>query len=468
MIRLRHKLLIHALRLFDQATLVLTVAFFGNALADRYELHEVTAILVLLMGSMFIFNHFVRYDANTFTEFGVQLDSLLGASTTTVLFSLAVSKILRFPALSVNSVLLIWASVAALLVASRFVVREILKYSRRSGMTSRQLLIVGCDPRARRLAAKFERCPELGYRILGFVAEDGAEAQSTLSYRGGSSDVCGQLADLKSILQRVPVDEVLICLPFERHFEDIGKVVRLGEELGVVVRVIADPAHEVLLRRMHVECFDGRFVLTFFRESLLYQLMFKRLLDVSVALILLTVLSPLLLLVAIIIKVTSPGPVLFVQERMGMNRRRIKLYKFRSMTIDADRRRHEVAHLNEMDGPVFKIRNDPRVTPFGRFMRKTSIDELPQLYNVLTGSMSLVGPRPPLPSEVAQYDWVFQRRLSIKPGITCLWQISGRNEVSFREWMELDRQYVTNWSFWLDLKILCRTIPVVLARRGAS
>jgi lipopolysaccharide/colanic/teichoic acid biosynthesis glycosyltransferase len=121
-----------------------------------------------------------------------------------------------------------------------------------------------------------------------------------------------------------------------------------------------------------------------------------------------------------------------------------------------------------MDGPVFKVRHDPRVTPVGRFIRRTSIDELPQLFNVLGGSMSLVGPRPPLPSEVEQYEWLFQRRLSIKPGITCLWQVSGRNEVSFRDWMELDRQYVTNWSFWLDLKILLRTIPVVLGGRGAS
>jgi lipopolysaccharide/colanic/teichoic acid biosynthesis glycosyltransferase len=182
----------------------------------------------------------------------------------------------------------------------------------------------------------------------------------------------------------------------------------------------------------------------------------------------LVILSPLMVLVALLIKSSSPGPVLFVQERVGMNRRRFHIYKFRSMAADAEIHKMEFAHLNEMDGPVFKIANDPRVTPLGRLLRKTSIDELPQLFNVLRGTMSLVGPRPPVPSEVEQYDWLFQRRLSIKPGITCLWQVSGRSGLSFEQWMELDKQYVQNWSLWLDFKILLRTIPAVLSCRGAK
>jgi exopolysaccharide biosynthesis polyprenyl glycosylphosphotransferase len=468
MIRLRHKLLIHLLRLFDQAAVILCVAFFGNGFVERYEPHEVLAILMVLISSMFLFNHFVRYDANRFTDLSEQLRSLTLATTTTVGALLAVSLLMSFPTLSGRDLLAVWSATTTLLALSRMLVRELLKYSRRSGMTSRPLLIVGLNNRARALAAKFERCPELGYRILGFVSEDDETAVAGSRVEPGGWNVCGRLPDLKAILEKASVDEVLVCLPVESHFAEIARAVRLGEQLGIVVRVTADQEHEVLLRRMHVELFDDRFVLTFFRENLLYQLMLKRLLDVSTALVLLVLLSPLLLLVAIIIKLTSPGPVLYVQERMGMNRRRFKLYKFRSMTVDADRRRQELAHLNEMDGPVFKIRNDPRVTPVGRFIRRTSIDELPQLFNVLSGSMSLVGPRPPLPSEVEKYEWLFQRRLSIKPGITCLWQVSGRNEVSFREWMELDRQYVTNWSFWLDLKILFRTIPVVLVGRGAS
>jgi exopolysaccharide biosynthesis polyprenyl glycosylphosphotransferase len=179
-------------------------------------------------------------------------------------------------------------------------------------------------------------------------------------------------------------------------------------------------------------------------------------------------LSPLLIVVAVVIKLTSPGPVLFAQERVGMNKRLFKLYKFRSMYVDAEKRRRELEHLNEMDGPVFKIKNDPRVTPIGRFIRKTSIDELPQLVNVLRGQMSLVGPRPPLLAEVDRYDWLYRRRLSIKPGITCLWQISGRNEITFKQWMEMDKQYIDNWTLWLDIKILAKTIPAVLFSKGAS
>jgi lipopolysaccharide/colanic/teichoic acid biosynthesis glycosyltransferase len=169
-----------------------------------------------------------------------------------------------------------------------------------------------------------------------------------------------------------------------------------------------------------------------------------------------------------LIKFTSPGPILFVQERVGMNQRPFRLFKFRSMVVDAEARKAALATLNEMDGPVFKIKSDPRITKLGRLLRKTSVDELPQLFNVLNGTMSLVGPRPPVPSEVEKYDWLYRRRLSIRPGITCLWQIYGRSELTFKQWMELDRVYVETWSLWLDIKILLRTVPVVLLCRGAS
>jgi exopolysaccharide biosynthesis polyprenyl glycosylphosphotransferase len=244
--------------------------------------------------------------------------------------------------------------------------------------------------------------------------------------------------------------------------------VRLAQELGIVVRLFPDQVSSTLLSRLHVERFEGDYVITLFREQMLMQLLGKRLMDITLSLLALVLLSPFLLAIALIIKLTSPGPILFAQERVGMNKRRFKLYKFRSMYQDAEKRRRELEHLNEMDGPVFKIKNDPRVTPIGRFIRKTSIDELPQLVNVLTGHMSLVGPRPPLLAEVDRYEWLYRRRLSIKPGITCFWQISGRNEISFKQWMDLDKQYIDNWSLWLDVKILAQTIPAVLFRKGAS
>ena len=179
-------------------------------------------------------------------------------------------------------------------------------------------------------------------------------------------------------------------------------------------------------------------------------------------------LGPLVMLpVAIGIKLTSPGPILFRQKRSGLHGRLFTMYKFRSMVNDAEMLRAELEAFNEMTGPVFKMNQDPRVTPIGKFMRRTSIDEFPQLWNVLVGDMSLVGPRPPIPNEVDKYDPWHRRRLSMKPGLTCLWQISGRNKIGFDQWMKLDLQYIDNWSLWLDFTILLRTIPVVLSGFGA-
>jgi lipopolysaccharide/colanic/teichoic acid biosynthesis glycosyltransferase len=175
-----------------------------------------------------------------------------------------------------------------------------------------------------------------------------------------------------------------------------------------------------------------------------------------------------MLLSALAIRLTSAGPVLFRQERVGLNGRRFSLYKFRTMIVDAERQRDALLSLNEMDGPVFKISRDPRVTPVGAFLRRSSLDELPQLFNVLWGQMSLVGPRPPIPSEVRQYEAWQRRRLSMKPGITCLWQVNGRNKIGFRQWMAMDLEYIDKWSLGLDLKILAQTIPAVLKREGAK
>ncbi|OGF16939.1 MAG: hypothetical protein A2W00_10905 [Candidatus Eisenbacteria bacterium RBG_16_71_46] len=193
----------------------------------------------------------------------------------------------------------------------------------------------------------------------------------------------------------------------------------------------------------------------------------KRVIDVAGAAIALLLASPLLLFAAILIKLESRGPVLYRSTRIGRDGREFTFLKLRSMVNGADRHRHHLSHLNECDGPVFKISNDPRVTRVGRFLRRSSIDEIPQFWNVLRGEMSLVGPRPPIPEEVAQYEPWQLRRLSVRPGLTCLWQISGRSRIGFDEWMRLDLEYIKHQSLGLDLKILCRTIPAVLSREGA-
>jgi exopolysaccharide biosynthesis polyprenyl glycosylphosphotransferase len=194
----------------------------------------------------------------------------------------------------------------------------------------------------------------------------------------------------------------------------------------------------------------------------------KRGLDIVLSAALLVVLAPLMLLVAALIRVTSPGPVLFTQSRLGYNKRRFNIYKFRTMTNDAEARINEVEHLNEVSGPVFKIKNDPRITRVGQFLRRTSIDELPQLLNVLKGDMSLVGPRPLPVRDYEGFDQNWQRRrFTVRPGITCLWQINGRSSIPFEKWMLLDLQYIDTWSLWLDCEILFRTIPAVLKGYGA-
>jgi exopolysaccharide biosynthesis polyprenyl glycosylphosphotransferase len=191
--------------------------------------------------------------------------------------------------------------------------------------------------------------------------------------------------------------------------------------------------------------------------------------DILFSLFLLVIFSPLFLVSAVLIKRSSPGPVFFAQERVGLNKRRFRLYKFRTMIPDAERKLAELECFNELSGPVFKIKNDPRITPIGKFLRKTSIDELPQLYNVLIGDMSLVGPRalPVRDYNGFDQDW-HRRRFSVRPGITCLWQINGRNNIPFDQWMELDLEYIDNWSLWLDAKILLKTIPAVISGHGAA
>jgi len=247
------------------------------------------------------------------------------------------------------------------------------------------------------------------------------------------------------------------------------RVTALFEQHGTIMRFDSD-MFNLKLARQRMDFFDGNAQITAHSGGFDgWSLLVKRFIDLTGSLLMLIALAPMLLIVAILIKVASPGPVFFGQKRVGLSKRQFVMYKFRTMVPNAELLQSELLHLNEMTGPVFKITNDPRVTRIGRFLRKSSIDELPQLFNVLIGDMSLVGPRA---MSVRDYqffseDWQ-RRRFSVKPGITCLWQIHGRNSVPFEKWMELDMQYIDKWSLWLDLKILARTVPAVLRGTGAA
>ncbi|MCL4176332.1 MAG: sugar transferase [Verrucomicrobia bacterium] len=271
------------------------------------------------------------------------------------------------------------------------------------------------------------------------------------------------------LLHEHAVNAVLLTAK-HTYFGQVEKVIAACELEGVEVWLMAN-FFQTRISQTVVDDFAGRPMLVFrCTPDASWQALSKQLLDLIGASALLLVSSPVMLVAVAAIKLTSPGPILFRQQRCGLNGRPFKMLKFRSMVSDAEQRKHEIEILNEMSGPVFKVTNDPRITAVGRMLRKYSIDEFPQLLNVLRGEMSLVGPRPLPLDEVRRFDdLAHRRRLSVKPGITCLWQVSGRNNVTdFKDWVRLDLEYIDNWSLWLDLKILARTVPVVLLGTGAK
>ncbi|HOV73227.1 MAG TPA: sugar transferase [Candidatus Hydrogenedentes bacterium] len=336
---------------------------------------------------------------------------------------------------------------------------------RKWGFNPRNVLIVGANPRTKHLLDEVMRHARYGYRVLGIVEDDPQRVETLREY---NLPHLGEFRALERLLTEQVVDEVHVCLPVRSSYELIQSIAHLCVGVGVPVRLVADlfPLRLATSRAFRMGKIPMLSLSTVPESTA--QLAFKRLLDIVVSLSLLIGLSPFFLLVAILIKLESPGPVFFLQERVGMNQRRFKIYKFRSMVADAEEQRKNLETLNEADGPVFKIRNDPRITRVGRFIRKYSIDELPQLINVLRGEMSLVGPRPPIPAEVEQYTWDQRRRLSVKPGMTGLWQVSGRSDLSFKEWVELDLRYIDSWSIWEDFAILLKTFRVVIEGRGAA
>jgi exopolysaccharide biosynthesis polyprenyl glycosylphosphotransferase len=341
----------------------------------------------------------------------------------------------------------------------------VLLHTKRKGRTfsskhCSNIVIVGTSPKARKMGALISRYSDWGLKILGYVDVCGKGEGKQ------DGDILGTVSDLPDIIENNVVDEI-IFVGDRPSLEYLDKILELCSEQGIRTRVAADffPAK---ITNLSMEFLENIPVLTFSSApEHAPSLLAKRILDIVISSVLLVVLLPFLIIVGVLVKLTSKGPIIYRQVRCGLYGRKFFLYKIRSMYDGAEDVLWEIKHLNEMDGPVFKMRNDPRVTPLGRFLRKSSIDEWPQFWNVLRGDMSLVGPRAPLPEEVKEYTRWQRRRLSVKPGITCLWQVSGRNEIDFHEWMKLDLHYIDNWSLLLDLKILLRTFPVVLFGKGA-
>ncbi len=372
---------------------------------------------------------------------------LLAVSVFSLLF------LVHAPEVSRLLLVVLFASQVVFSVVQRRALRLAMLLVGERGIGARNVLVLGAGPEARSLARLMERQPALGYHVIGHLGEPSSKCE-----------VLGPMEAIEAILHEGVVDEVVAAFG-DHEVSYLEPIVALCQQEGRRLRVVLRPGLGAI-GGGRVETVGGREILTISNgPDRLLALLVKRILDMLVAAAALVVLSPLLVVIAVVIRIDTHGPIVFRQTRVGLHGRPFSMLKFRTMVPDAEERLEELAALNEISGHAFKIAADPRVTRIGRFLRRTSLDELPQFWNVLRGQMSLVGPRPPIRAEVSGYDLWHRRRLSMKPGITGLWQVSARLDEEFDRWVELDLSYIDRWSLWLDLKIIVRTVPAMMSGR---
>jgi exopolysaccharide biosynthesis polyprenyl glycosylphosphotransferase len=348
----------------------------------------------------------------------------------------------------------------------RTVVHAAFHGARRRGEHLTRVAIVGCGPRGTEVGRLLRSQPDLGYLLVGYL--DDLPAPPNPSHRGRERHL-GRLHEVEAVLGSLELDEIIVALPIRSQYERVSEILATAEDLGLTVRMPAD-FFRLEVASSDVDYLDDKpFVTLHTPQPAPIAAGLKRFIDIVVAGAALIALAPLFAIAALAIRLDSPGPIFFRQTRVGLRRRRFGMLKFRSMVVDAESHLQALESKNQVRGAAFKIHHDPRVTRVGRILRRYSIDELPQLWNVLTGDMSLVGPRPLPLRDVDRFDsrWL-HRRFSVKPGLTCLWQVHGRHELGFDDWMELDLQYIDQWTLGLDFQILLRTIPVVIRGTGAS
>jgi exopolysaccharide biosynthesis polyprenyl glycosylphosphotransferase len=473
----RRQILMDCFQVFDLLLMVFSYALatvavleesagvhnFTQFVGMRVKIENFAVFTGLVIAWHFILVAFGLYHSKRLTSRWEELWETVKATTTgsTVLYVGA--WVFQIRMVGLKFIVVFWAIATIATVLSRLALRVSLHQVRRRGRNLRWMLIAGTNDRAVEFAKTVALKPELGYRILGFV--DDEWGGTTEFQKTGFKRVC-DFRNFPAFLRTNVVDELVIALPMRSYYTQASEIAACCEEQGLAVRHLSifNP------QRKPADLADIDYsLITHYSEHFVgMQMMMKRLLDITISLVVLVLCAPLLGAVALLIRLTSPGPVFFVQKRLGINKRRFNMYKFRTMVPDAEKKQAEIEHLNEASGSVFKIKNDPRITPIGKFLRKTSIDELPQLINVLLGDMSLVGPRPLPGRDYDRFDQDWQRRrFSVRPGITCLWQVKGRSSIGFDEWMKLDLNYIDQWSIWLDLEILIKTVPAVLRGSGA-
>jgi len=475
------KVLNDVLKLFDLALLIVSFAVatlpvlarvgpvsFAQFWSMRIKLQNLVVFFVLLCIWHLIFSMFGLYGSKRLASRRKEiLDVVKATSLSSAVLALG-SFVLGFRMVTPGFVITFLVFSTLAVASTRLALRTWLRQFRARGHNVRNMLIVGTNRRALDFAKTIQLRPDLGYCILGFADSQWAGSED-LKHHGYA--VVSDLESLPQFIRHTVVDEVVLALPIRSFHTNSTQLAELCERQGIIVRLLSD-LFDLKTGRSRGDEFGNSTFLMHYGDAEVWPLTVKRIFDFTVSLALTILLGPLLLVTAILIKLTSPGPVFFVQKRVGYNKRPFYICKFRTMVADAENKLRDIEHLNEVSGPVFKIKNDPRLTPIGAFLRRTSIDELPQLFNVLLGDMSLVGPRP---LQVRDYDlftkngedWQ-RRRFSVRPGITCLWQVNGRSSLPFEQWMELDLKYVQQWSLWLDFEILARTIPAVFRGSGAA
>ena len=373
----------------------------------------------------------------------------------TALVTLSVLFVMRLPDISRSYLVLLFPVQWGVGLATRIVLRYAFMRLRERGYNLRYVLVIGAGPKAQAFAAKLEDHKELGLRIHGFLDDDDWDLA-----RGWK--LLGRIDTLQSVLHDRVIDEVVICLPFDQ-WDRVNAIAHLCEEEGKIVRVPVDVLDRAFAAG-RVEELDGTPVYSMISgPDRVAALVVKRVFDVVVTVLAMVAGAPIFFSVALLVRLRAGSPIFFRQERVGLHGRRFQVVKFRTMTVDAEEQYADL--VAKSDPRAFKLADDPRITPTGRFLRRTSLDELPQLWNVLKGEMSLVGPRPAPPREVEGYDLWHRRRLSMKPGITGLWQVTDRRSEVFDDRALLDLSYIDRWSLWLDVKILARTIPAAFDGR---
>jgi exopolysaccharide biosynthesis polyprenyl glycosylphosphotransferase len=428
---------------------------------DEQSLQFLGGTLAMWLSSLYVFGMYNSFRIKLFKEI---LFVIFQVAVIGFVVPVSVTYIFKTHTFSRDFIILNVALITVFLCVEKSVLIFIFRHIRRQGLNYRSVLIVGTNKRAQTFMELIEGHSEWGFRIVGFIDEDKARSGQDV----GKYKVLGGFDDLPEVIHTNVIDHVVFVVP-RVWFDKIVGLITFCETEGIPVSLAVD-MYDLKISRARQTDLYGFPLLTFdSTPDKLWHLLVKRVMDIVLSGLFLLILAPFFAVIAFLIKRGSSGLALFTQERCGLNGRKFTLYKFRTMVQGAEAKLEELLAKNEMTGPAFKMSNDPRVTWIGRVLRKFSVDEFPQLWNVFIGDMSLVGPRPPLPSEVVKYDNWQRRRLSMKPGLTCLWQIRGRNAITdFDEWMRLDLEYIDNWSLMLDFQIILKTIPVVLLGKGAK